>query len=226
MWQFAEACRGLADGCLELGVPVTGGNVSFYNQTGDVAINPTPVVGVLGVIGDVTRRTPLAPADGQVLVLLGETRDELGGSEWAHHVHGHLGGRPPRVDLGAEQRLARLLVDAGRDGVLRAAHDVSDGGLAQTLAELAMAGRTGLRVRLPDGPDPFVALFSESVARAVVAVDRAEVDGFMAASASTGVPAVVLGEVGGETLDVAGLFDVPLADLAAASAATLPALFG
>ncbi len=113
MWQFAEACRGLADGCLELGVPVTGGNVSFYNQTGDVAINPTPVVGVLGVIDDVTRRTPLAPAAGQVLVLLGETRDELGGSEWAHHVHGHLGGLPPQVDLGAEQRLARLLVERG-----------------------------------------------------------------------------------------------------------------
>jgi phosphoribosylformylglycinamidine synthase II len=225
MWQFAEACRGLADGCLELGVPVTGGNVSFYNQTGDVAINPTPVVGVLGVIGDVTRRTPLAPAVGQVLVLLGETRDELGGSEWAHHVHGHLGGRPPRVDLGAEKRLARLLVDAARDGVLRAAHDVSDGGLAQTLVELAISGRTGLRVRLPDFRDPCVALFSESVARAVVAVDRADVDGFLATSASTGVPAVVLGEVGGGTLAIEGLFEVPVEDLAAASAATLPALF-
>ena len=226
MWQFAETCRGLADGCLELGVPVTGGNVSFYNQTGDVAINPTPVVGVLGVIGDVTRRTPLAPAAGQVLVLLGETRDELGGSEWAHHVHGHLGGRPPRVDLGAEQRLARLLVDAARDGVLRAAHDVSDGGLAQTLADLVIAGRVGLRVRLPDGIDPFVALFSESVARAVVAVDRADLDGFLATSATTGVPAAVLGEVGGAALDVEGGFAIPVEEIRSASAATLPALFG
>jgi phosphoribosylformylglycinamidine synthase len=226
MWQFAEACRGLADGCLELGVPVTGGNVSFYNQTGNVAINPTPVVGVLGVIGDVTRRTPLAPAAGQVLVLLGETRDELGGSEWAHHVHGHLGGRPPRVDLGAEQRLARLLVDTARDGLLRAAHDVSDGGLAQTLAELVMAGRVGLRVRLPDGIDPFVALFSESVARVVVAIDRADLDGFVATSASSGVPAVVLGEVGGDSLDVDGSFEISVEEIRSASAATLPALFG
>jgi phosphoribosylformylglycinamidine synthase len=168
----------------------------------------------------------LAPADGQVLVLLGETRDELGGSEWAHHVHGHLGGRPPRVDLGAEQRLARLLVDAARDGVLRAAHDVSDGGLAQTLAELVMAGRVGLRVKLPEGTDPFVALFSESVARAVVAVDRADLDGFLATSASAGVPAAVLGEVGGTSLDVEGRFEVPVEEIRSAAAATLPALFG
>jgi phosphoribosylformylglycinamidine synthase len=225
MWQFAESCRGLADACLELGVPVTGGNVSFYNQTGDVPINPTPVIGVLGVIGDVTRRTPLAPVAGQVLVLLGETRDELGGSEWAHHVHGHLGGRPPHVDLGAERRLARLLIDAARDGILGAAHDVSDGGLAQTLAEMALAGRTGLRVRLPDGLDPFVALFSESVARAVVAVDAADAEPFVATSNAGGVPAVVLGEVGGTALEVEGLLEVAVDRLRDASAATLPALF-
>ena len=101
MWQFERAVTGLADGCLELGIPVTGGNVSFYNQTGDVAIHPTPVVGVLGVIDDVERRTPLAFREiGDVVLLLGETRDELAGSEWAHVVHGHLGGLPPLVDLG------------------------------------------------------------------------------------------------------------------------------
>ena len=225
MWQFAEACRGLADGCLELGVPVTGGNVSFYNQTGDVPINPTPVVGVLGVLGDVARRTALAPAAGQMLVLLGETRDELGGSEWAHHVHGHLGGRPPRVDLGAEQRLAHLLVQGSARGLLRAAHDVSDGGLAQTLVEMALAGRTGLRVRLPEGADPFVALFAESVARAVVAVDHPDLEAFLAASGESGVPAAVLGEVGGDSLDVDGLFSIAVDDIRAASDPTLPALF-
>ncbi len=102
MWQFAEAVRGLADGCQQLGIPVTGGNVSFYNQTGTTAILPTPVVGVLGVIDDVTRRTPMAlRGDGALLYLLGDTRDEFGGSEWAHVVHGFLGGRPPTVDLAA-----------------------------------------------------------------------------------------------------------------------------
>ena len=96
MWQFAEATRGLAEGCRALGIPVTGGNVSFYNQTGDVAIHPTPVVGVLGVIDDVTRRTPVGfGSEGQQIYLLGTTRDELDGSEWAHVVHDHLGGLPP-----------------------------------------------------------------------------------------------------------------------------------
>jgi len=225
MWQFAEACRGLADACLELGVPVTGGNVSFYNQTGHVAINPTPVIGVLGVIADVTRRTPLAPTPGQVLVLLGETRDELGGSEWAHHVHAHLGGRPPQVDLGAEQRLARLVVDTARDGVLRAGHDVSDGGLAQTLVEMVLASGSGMRVRLPDGADPFVALFSESVARAVVAVDPGDLQDFLTRCDAGNVAAAFLGDVAGPALDIGGQFAVGVDELAAASAATLPSLF-
>ena len=120
MWQFREAVRGLADGCARLGIPVTGGNVSFYNQTGDRPILPTPVVGVLGVIEDVARRVrPGFSRDGDVIVLLGETREEFGGSEWAHVAHGHLGGRPPAVDLDAEQRLAR---PAGRRRRRRAAH--------------------------------------------------------------------------------------------------------
>ena len=108
MWQFAEATRGLADGCLALGTPVTGGNVSLYNQTGEVAIHPTPVVAVLGVIDDVNRRTPIAFAEeGQLLYLLGDTREELGGSAWSQVVHDHLGGLPPRVDLERERLLGR-----------------------------------------------------------------------------------------------------------------------
>src|SRR5207237_1501206 len=106
MWQFAEAVRGLADGCRELGIPVTGGNVSLYNQTGDTAVLPTPVAAVLGVIDDVTRRTPVGWDDeGLRLFLLGTTREELSGSEWAHVVHDHLGGLPPQVDLAAERAL-------------------------------------------------------------------------------------------------------------------------
>ena len=171
MWQFAEATRGLADACLELGVPVTGGNVSFYNQTGDVAINPTPVVGVLGVIDDVRRRVAdgLRRARARRVLLLGETRDELGGSEWAHHVHGHLGGLPPRVDLAAEQALGAADGRGCRGGA-------GDRGARRVRRRAgADAGRDGAAPRrrrdasTVDG-DPFVALFSESVARAVVAV--------------------------------------------------------
>src|SRR5690606_25748455 len=130
MWQFAESTRGLAEACKQLGTPVTGGNVSFYNQTGETAINPTPVIGVLGVIGDVHDRLTSgfrAADDGAALYLLGETRDELGGSAWADVVHGHLGGLPPAVDLDAEAALGEVLASAAEYGVAAAAHDLSDG---------------------------------------------------------------------------------------------------
>ena len=138
MWQFSEAVRGLADGCRALGTPVTGGNVSFYNQTGSTPILPTPVVGVLGVIDDVTRRTPGGfAAAGQAIYLLGETRDELAGSAWADVIHDHLGGQPPAVDLAHEKALAEVLIRASRRGLLASAHDLADGGLAQALVESA-----------------------------------------------------------------------------------------
>jgi len=228
MWQFAEATRGLADGCLELGVPVTGGNVSFYNQTGDVAINPTPVVGVLGVLADVRRRVPMgfAAAD-EVVVLLGETRDELAGSEWAHEVHGHLGGLPPRVDLAAEQALASLMADVAAGGIVTAAHDVSDGGLAQTLVEMALRRGVGATVSLGGvaGGDAFVALFAESVARAVVTVPADRVADLESSAATYGVRVTRLGTTGRDTL-VLGELDLPVGELRAASERTLPALFG
>jgi len=175
MWQFQQAVTGLADGCQELGIPVTGGNVSFYNSTGDIAIHPTPVVGVLGVLDDVTRRTPMAwQDDGELIYLLGDTRAEFDGSEWAHVVADHLGGRPPQPDLGAERLLSEILVAGSRDGMLSAAHDVSDGGVAVALAEMAISAGTGARLWIPDDSDPFVLLFSESSARAIVVVPRSE----------------------------------------------------
>ncbi|MBA2768081.1 MAG: phosphoribosylformylglycinamidine synthase subunit PurL [Sporichthyaceae bacterium] len=223
MWQFAEAARGLADACLALGVPVTGGNVSFYNQTGDVAINPTPVVGVLGVLDDVRRRIPMGfSAEGEVVLLLGATREELGGSEWAHHMHGHLGGRPPAVDLAAERELATLM--AALPGVVTAAHDVSDGGLAMTLVEMALRRGIGAAVALPD--DAFVALFSESAARAVVSVPSDLVADVERLASSYAVPLTTLGTTGGSTLAVDGLFEIPLDELRSAWQGTLPALFG
>jgi phosphoribosylformylglycinamidine synthase subunit PurL len=236
MWQFAEAVRGLADGCAALGVPVTGGNVSFYNQTGTVAIHPTPVVGVLGVHDDVRRRVgigfPASPAsaasaDGAgraSVVLLGRTEPEFGGSAWAHVCHGHLGGRPPRPDLDAERRLAALLAAAVAAGLLSAAHDLSDGGLAVALAESCLRGGTGCTVRLPG--DPFTALFSESAGRAVVAVRPGAEEPFGRLAEAHGVPAAAIGSTGGDSLIVDGGFAIPLTELAAAHARTLPALFG
>jgi phosphoribosylformylglycinamidine synthase len=232
MWQFAEAVRGLADACLELGVPVTGGNVSFYNQTGDTAILPTPVVGVLGVLDDVTRRTPQGFREpGQMIYLLGQTHDELAGSEWAHVEHGHLGGRPPRCDLDVERQLAEILVNASRDGLLDAAHDLSDGGLAQALVEACVRHGLGARVWLPDDLDPFVALFSESAGRAIVAVPRSEEVRFTDMCTARRFPHVRLGVVDdggaqGAVLDVQGLFSVALAELRTVREATIPAALG
>ena len=227
MWQFTEAVRGLADGCLELGVPVTGGNVSFYNQTGETAILPTPVIGVLGVIQDVATRTPMGfGAAGDRVLLLGETRDELGGSEWAHEVHGHLGGRPPVVDLSAERSLAELLVAGAGAGLLTAAHDVSDGGLAQALVEMALRGDTGAQVSLPADLDPFVALFAESAGRVVVVVRPSDEAALLELCAAHGVSVVGLGVVGGDAVAVESQFSLPVTELRTAWTATLPALFG
>jgi phosphoribosylformylglycinamidine synthase len=225
MWQFAEACRGLADGCLALGTPITGGNVSFYNQTGEVAIHPTPVVGVLGVIDDVTRRTPIAFAEeGQLIYLLGDTREELGGSAWSQVAHDHLGGLPPKVDFGREKLLAEVLIAASRDGMADAAHDLSDGGLVQALAESCLSGGRGARIVTPDGHDPFVFLFSESAGRAVVAVERSEELRFTDMCAARGLPAIRIGVVDGDLLEVQGQFAIPLAELREAHEVTIAAL--
>ncbi|PSJ27457.1 phosphoribosylformylglycinamidine synthase subunit PurL [Streptosporangium nondiastaticum] len=225
MWQFAEATRGLADGCLALGTPVTGGNVSLYNQTGETAIHPTPVVAVLGVIDDVDRRTPIAFSDeGHLLYLLGDTKEELGGSAWSQVVHDHLGGLPPAVDLDREKLLGEILISASRDGMVDAAHDLSDGGLIQALTESCLRGGKGARIVVPDGIDPFVLLFSESAGRAVVAVPRSEELRFTDMCGARGLPAARIGVVDGEAIDVQGQFSIPLAELREAHEATIPAL--
>ena len=223
MWQFAEACRGLKDACLELGIPVTGGNVSLYNQTGETAILPTPVVAVLGVIEDVTRRTPSAwSTAGERVFLLGETREELSGSEWAHVVHGHLGGLPPRLDLEAEQTLAELLHDAV--GLIGSAHDLSDGGLAQALVEGALRHGVGVAVEVPG--DAFIGLFSESPGRVVVTVQDGDAERLVELAESHGVELTALGVTGGDALVVEGQFEVPLDELRDAWTATLPSALG
>jgi phosphoribosylformylglycinamidine synthase II len=227
MWQFAEAVRGLADGCQELGIPVTGGNVSLYNQTGDTAILPTPVVAVLGTIDDVRRRVPSGFVPGQTVLLLGETREELSGSEWAHVVHGHLGGLPPRVDLAAEKALGALLAEAGASGLVTSAHDLSDGGLSQGLVESSLRRGVGVRVRLQG--DPFVALFTESAGRALVTVPPGDEDRLVELAGAHGVPVTRLGETEqagrDAALEVEDGFSIPLTELRETWTRTLPAAF-
>ncbi|MFN2477635.1 MAG: AIR synthase related protein, partial [Pseudonocardiaceae bacterium] len=227
MWQFEQAVRGLADGCAQLGIPVTGGNVSFYNQTGDTAILPTPVIGVLGVIDDVRQRIPTGLGTaGDEIWLLGDTRDEFGGSQWAHEVHGHLGGRPPAVDLVREQAIGTVLVAASHDGLVSAAHDLSDGGLAQALVEACLSSGAGARVTLPVQLDPFVALFSESSARVLLGVPVAAAHRVAQLCTDHGVPVTRLGAVhAAPSLDIARIATFTLDDLSAAWTATLPALF-
>ena len=230
MWQFGQAVRGLADGCAALGIPVTGGNVSFYNQTGSTAILPTPVVGVLGVLEDVSRRLPtyLGAEPGETLILLGDTHDEFDGSIWAQVTADHLGGVPPRVDLAREKLLADVLTAASRDGLVSAAHDLSEGGLMQTVVEAALAGETGCRILLPEDADPFVALFSESAGRILVAVPRTEESRFMSMCDARGLPATRIGvaDHGSDSVEVQGQFTVPLAELRSTWEGTLPKLFG
>lgn len=230
MWQFSQAVRGLAEGCAALGIPVTGGNVSFYNQTGSTAILPTPVVGVLGVIDDVGRRIPtgLGTEPGETLMLLGDTRDEFDGSVWAQVTADHLGGLPPKVDLDRERLLAEVLRSASRDGLVSAAHDLSEGGLAQAVVEAALAGETGCRIVLPEGADPFVQLFSESAGRVLVAVPRTEESRFRSMCEARGLPAVRIGVVdqASDEVEVQGLFTVSLAELRETSESVLPRLFG
>ena len=233
MWQFAEAVRGLSDGCQTVGVPVTGGNVSLYNQTGGVAINPTPVIAMMGVFDDVTRRTPSGwSEDGQAIYLLGETADELDGSEWAR-VRGHLGGLPPRVDLARERVLGDMLINMSRDGMIDAAHDVAEGGLGATLAEMALRFGVGARIGLGevaerDGVDLFTLLFSETQGRAVVAVPRSEEVRFQDMCTVRRYPFARIGVVDTEAgaLDFQGEFTVALDELKTAHASTLPRHFG
>ncbi|MCX7445364.1 phosphoribosylformylglycinamidine synthase subunit PurL [Corynebacterium sp. P7003] len=244
MWQFREAVHGLADGCVELGIPVSGGNVSFYNQTGTEPILPTPVVGVLGVIDDVERRIghELGTVDGgEVLYLLGETRDEFGGSIWQQVNHDQLAGMPPAVDLADEAALCALLsaqtVDGGETPVITAAHDLSEGGLAQGLAELAMTARRdsgiGLDIDLSGVHDnPFVALFSESASRVLVACAPEDAEELERRAGVRGVPFTRLGtttELGDAALiRVSGGVDleVSVTELREAWQATLPGIFG
>lgn len=225
MWQFREAVHGLADGAKELVIPVSGGNVSFYNQTGSEAILPTPVVGVLGVIDDVREsvHNKLGTVSGtEELYLLGQTFDEFGGSIWQQMSGAGLSGLPPQVDLANEEKLMEFFQ---QPGVVSAAHDVSEGGVAQAIAELAIYSNKGVSLDVSGvHDDVFTALFSESASRVVVAAtDGAAV---VRRAQELGIPVVKIGETIDEpVVRVEGQFEVPVAELTRAWTETLPRLF-
>lgn len=221
MWQFAETVRGLADGCLEMGLPVTGGNVSFYNQTGDIAILPTPVIGVLGVIQDVRTRTPMSfDRAGLDLYLLGETYEDFAGSEWAY-MHHQRGGTVPRADLQREMRLIDTLLEG--QSIYVAAHDLSQGGLTATLAEMVLRHNIGATISLSG--NIATALLSETPGRVVVAINPVNSQALHDLATKHEIALTKIGTTGGPSLKVNDA-EIDLVDLRSAFEGTIPRLFG
>jgi len=208
MWQFAEAVRGMGDACRVLDTPVTGGNVSFYNETLDQAIFPTPIIGMVGVLDDIGHATTQwFKRDGDVVALLGETREELGGTEYLKVVHNREEGQPPRLDLGRERAVQQACLAAIRAGIVSSAHDCADGGLAVALAESCVTGpeqRRGAVLDIPGEIRPDALLFGESASRIVVSVPAVQVERLRAIAREHGVPCAVLGAVGGDHLALRG----------------------
>jgi phosphoribosylformylglycinamidine synthase len=219
MADFAAAVKGIGDACRAFGIPVTGGNVSFYNESPQGAVHPTPVIGMLGVLDDVYAYRPVTAKPGDVIVLLGETGPELGGSEALAAVHDTIAGLPPPLALAAEVAITRLLSTTGLGSH---AHDLSEGGLAVALAELCVRGGTGAVVTADI--DPLWGLFGESTARALLCCDGADADRVLSEAERLGVPARVIGLVDGDHLDVSGALRVSVADMARAYEDAIPSL--
>ena len=225
MWEFAESIRGIGDACRRFGTPVTGGNVSFYNESGGSAICPTPIVGMLGLIEDYRLLVrPGFPGPGFLVYLLGETFPELGGSEFAQVVLRSVSGHPPALDLAREASLHQMLVEAARGDLLASAHDCSDGGLAVALAESAFAGDTGFAVSLPGDEPWYVALFSESASRAVVSVAPEKAESVEALASAHHVPFSSLGETGGPGMVFDSLLETTVEEARSAHEGAIPKL--
>jgi phosphoribosylformylglycinamidine (FGAM) synthase-like enzyme len=225
MWQFAKTVEGLGEACRALGVPITGGNVSLYNETDGRAIDPTPVVGVVGLLERADRVLGgRFHGSGQIVVLLGEGRGELGGSEYLKAVHDLVRGAPPALDLKAERALQDLVVTLADARLIRSAHDCSDGGLAVTLAECCFGGGgvgaeisiEGVSVSTDVRMNEAAALFGESASRVIVSLPSDHVTEVLQQAAAARVPARVVGETGGNLLRIAVdgrvVVDMPVSD--------------
>jgi phosphoribosylformylglycinamidine synthase len=231
MWQFEQAIAGIRDACSAFETPVVSGNVSFYNETEGRAIPPTPTIAMVGLLRVARPITPWFKGDGDVLMLLGRTREELSGSEYAAVVHGNTQGSPPWVDLEAERRLHHVVLEAASRDLLRSAHDLSEGGLAIALAECCFLSPEGLpargaRVRVDESMRPDAFLFSESQARMLVSVRREHVAPLRDLAGEADVAVAVIGEVGGGMLEFDGLASVPVAELRATWDSALEKLLG
>ncbi|MBI3988534.1 MAG: phosphoribosylformylglycinamidine synthase subunit PurL [candidate division NC10 bacterium] len=232
MWQSAFAVKGMAEACQALGTPVTGGNVSFYNETSGEAIFPTPIVGMLGVLEDISHATTQGfQKEGDLVVLLGETREELGGSEYLKVIHGLERGMPPLLDLGLEQRVQTACLEAIRSGLIASAHDCSDGGLAVALADSCISGVEGLlgiEVELQRGIRPDALLFGESQSRIVLSLREEALPALRRIADGHGVPLHVLGRVRGSRFLLQGsgfIIDLPVEAVRKAWQEALPTFF-
>ncbi len=215
MWQFSQAIEGMREACLALEVPVVSGNVSFYNETDGVSIHPTPTVAMVGLLEDVTRiATPWFKEEGDLVVLLGLNRDELGGSEYLKVVHGQVAGKPPAVDLVLERGIQRTCRLAVEQGLLSSAHDVSEGGLAVALAECCIAhpdrAGFGAVIEIEHRGRADALLFGESHSRIVVSLKERHCGLLQDIATQENVPMAVIGEVDGDRLAINDLVRAPV----------------
>jgi len=217
MWQFSGVIQGMRDGCIALGVPVVSGNVSFYNETSGVPIYPTPTVAMVGILAKVERHvTPWFKSEGDNVVLLGSTREELGGSEYLKVFHGLVRGTPPWIDLKLERAVQLCCLKAIERGILRSAHDVSEGGLAVALAECCVAGPgrpLGVRIELREMMRTDALLFGESQSRIIVSIEGKKLNRLREIAEKEGAPMHVIGEVGGTRFVVQPMIRLPVEEL-------------
>jgi phosphoribosylformylglycinamidine synthase len=224
MGQIVGAIRGIGEACLALETPVVSGNVSLYNQTGDKAIQPTPAIGAIGLLPDIDRMATLAfKAEGEVILVLGDTKGHLGQSLYLREIVGQEAGPPPPVDLTAERRNGTFVRGLIAQGRVTAAHDCADGGLLVAVAEMALAGKIGAAIQTkPGGIDLHAYLFGEDQARYVITAKSQFVEAIQADAASAGVPAHILGRVGSGRLTVDGADPISLGQLRDAHEGWLP----
>jgi phosphoribosylformylglycinamidine synthase subunit PurL len=226
MWQFREAVRGLRDACTVLGVPVVSGNVSFYNETDGRPIPPTPTVALVGLLADVAHHTTQwFKSEGDVVLLLGRTREELGGSEYVAVAHNLVRGTPPWIDLAVEMQMQKVCLQAIREDLVRSAHDASEGGLAVALAEACISGPSeplGAEIEMEAAIRPDAWLFGESQSRIVLSVRRKHLNRVREIARAADVPLTILGEVRGRRLRIGSLVDVNVAALRQAWLDALP----
>jgi phosphoribosylformylglycinamidine synthase len=225
MWQFSEVIDGMSEACLALKTPVVGGNVSFYNESRGSNIDPTPVIGTIGLIDSLERRPPGSGlVAGARLVLVGPRSEVLTASRWARDVRGHFGGTLPPLDLELHHELVEFTRGVVADGLVVGAHDIADGGLAVALAEMAITGNCGAQV---DGIDGHGELFSEASSRVLLVVDDEHLQEFEDRLEDAELPFAHLGIANGDRLYIGGtnlmpLIDVAVSDLAAARSGAVP----